>query len=51
MVYAKDYDPENDIEIECDDIDDMNKYAEACRKQGYKEVWTEVIGNDYEGTI
>lgn len=42
MVYAKDYEPENDIKIECADIYEMNKYAEACRKQGYKEVCTEV---------
>lgn len=40
MVYAKGCIPENDIEIECFDVDDMNHYAQACREQGYKEVTT-----------
>ncbi|MHB8171252.1 MAG: hypothetical protein ACYDG6_06885 [Thermincolia bacterium] len=38
MVYAIDKDPANNISIECSDIDDMDKYANACKEQGYIEV-------------
>lgn len=38
MVYAKDADPENDMSIECSGIEEMDKYAKACREQGYKVV-------------
>ena len=40
MVYAKGDIEENDITVECFDEKDMNHYAQACRKQGYKEVTT-----------
>jgi len=40
MVYAIDEDSSNNISIECSDIDDMDKYANACKEQGYIEVRT-----------
>lgn len=46
MVYAKGDIEENDITIECFDEKDMNHYAQACREQGYKEVRTEVKGDE-----
>lgn len=42
MVYAEGETSEDDIEIECFDTDDMEKYAAACREQGYLNVRTEV---------
>lgn len=38
MVYAKGADPENNMSIECSDIEDMDKYADACRGLGYEAV-------------
>ena len=40
MLYAK-YkhgDPENDMEIECDNIAELARYASACIEQGYQDV-------------
>lgn len=40
LVFAKDNFPDNDIVIECADMDDMNNYADECRNQGYISVRT-----------
>ena len=40
MVYAIAEYEENNISIECSDIQDMDNYAKACVEQGYKEVYT-----------
>jgi len=42
IVHAKDDVKENKMTIECHDEEEMNRYAKACRKQGYKEVTTEI---------
>ena len=38
MVYVTDVDPENNMSIECSGVEEMDKYAKACREQGYKVV-------------
>ena len=45
LVYAIDKEPENNIVLECADLSEMNRYANACKKQGYK-VYTEVLTFD-----
>jgi hypothetical protein len=40
LVTAKDGKKENDITIECSDMQDMVNYALACKEQGYTEVNT-----------
>lgn len=38
IIYVKHDDPFNDMEITCDDANEMARCAAACIKQGYKEV-------------
>lgn len=35
IVYANHIEPENNIRIECSDIEDMDKYKKECERQGY----------------
>lgn len=42
MVYATHEDKENNMSIECNSIEGMDNYADACKEQGYKEVYTKV---------
>jgi hypothetical protein len=42
MLYVKDTDEENNMEIQCRDADDLALYASECIKQGYIEVIAKV---------